>query len=415
MQEKLNIRIPDMIMCLSKAIDLVSPLVADHHKRVAYIASSIAAEMGLSKEEQNDLIIAGSVHDAGALSLKDRLDTLNFEIKSPQSHAELGYLLIRKFEPFSKIAPMVRYHHVPWNYGKGAELKGETVPVGSHILHLADRVSVLIKRQKAVVGQVQGICEKIEGASGKMFMPDLVDAFKKLSERESFWFDAVSPEVSSVLEREARLGTIELDMDGLLELGRLFSRIIDFRSRFTAVHSSGVAVCAEALACLAGMSAQECRMMRLAGYLHDLGKLAVPAEILEKPARLTKSEFNTIKSHTFYTFRILENIGSLDVVNTWASFHHERLDGKGYPFHRKELSLGSMIMAVADVFTAITEDRPYRKGMPYNEALQVLKGMASSSQLNEDLVLILSRHYDEMNSIRSSAQKEASEEYRKFR
>ena len=200
-------------------------------------------------------------------------------------------------------------------------------------------------------------------------------------------------------------------------MSKLFSYIIDFRSRFTATHSSGVAASSEALSRLVGFSERECRMMRIAGHLHDLGKLAVPAEILEKPAKLTEDEFNIIRSHTFYTYRILEPIGDLDVINTWGSFHHERLDGSGYPFHHKaqDLSLGSRIMAVADVFTAITEDRPYRKEMPSERALQVLQQMADSSALDSNIVSLLRVHFDEINSSRIAAQAGASKEYQEFR
>lgn len=157
-------------------------------------------------------------------------------------------------------------------------------------------------------------------------------------------------------------------------------------------------------------------MMKIAGYLHNLGKLAVPLEILEKAAKLTEDEFNIIKSHTFYTCRILETISNLDVINTWASFYHERLDGKGYPFHHKgeDLSLGSRIMAVADVLTAVTEDRPHRKGMPSDGALQVLRQMAESSVLDSYVVSTLRLYYDEVNSVRIAARAAASKEYQEF-
>jgi len=278
-------------------------------------------------------------------------------------------------------------------------------------------VAVLINKQEEILGQTKGICERIQENSGKMFMPELVDVFGSLPVKEYFWLDAASPSIGSILSRRVRLETIELDIEGLLSLAKLFSHIIDFRSRFTATHSSGVAASSEALSRLVGFSERECRIMRIAGYLHDLGKLAVPAEILEKPAKLTEDEFNVIRSHTFYTYRILETIGDLDLINTWASFHHERLDGSGYPFHHKgqDLSLGSRIMAVADVFTAITEDRPYRKEMPSERALQVLQQMADNSILDSNIVSLLRLHFDEINSIRIAAQAEASEAYQEFR
>jgi len=411
-----RVRLFDLIKCLSMAMDLISPAVVNHHERVAYIAFSIGAELGLSVDEQNDLILAGALHDSGALSLEERLDALDFETRHPHRHAELGYMLLRGFEPLSTAALLVRCHHVPWNDGRGSEFRGNEVLTGSHILHLADRVAVLINNQQEVLGQVGMICKRINEQSGRMFMPQLVDVFNGLATREYFWLDAASQSISSVLQGMAGLKTVKLDMEGLLGLSDLFRQIIDFRSRFTATHSAGVAVCAVALAGFAGFSERECRLMRIAGHLHDLGKLAVPVEILEKEARLTKEEIKVIKSHTFYTFRILEHISALDTINAWGSFHHERIDGAGYPFHHKgrDLSLGSRIMAVADVFTAITEDRPYRKGMSRDKTIEVLRQMADNMALDSDIVSLLCRRFDEVNTLRIAAQNASVEEYRSF-
>ncbi|MCL4514351.1 MAG: HD domain-containing protein [Firmicutes bacterium] len=416
MIKETSIPLFDMLMCLSNAMDLVSPVLVDHHKRVAYISASIAAEFGLSKEEQNNLLLAGMLHDSGALSLKERLEVLRFDLEGSYRHMELGYRLLKNFEPFSKVATLVRFHHVPWDKGRGSMFMGEQVPLGSHILHLADRASVLIETEKPVLTQVAGIYERIQEKSGSAFVPEFVEAFQSLATKEYFWLDAVSPSINSVLARRARLMAMDLDLDGLLSLAKLFGQIIDFRSPFTATHSNGVAATAEVLAKFMGLSERECRMMKIAGDLHDLGKLAVPVEFLEKMEKLTEDEFAVVKSHAFYTYRILETISDLDIINVWCSFHHERLDGKGYPFHYKgqDLSLGSRIIAVADVFTAITEDRPYRKGMSNDQAVQVLQQMVKDLALDANVVSALMAHYDEVNAVREVAQSAVAKEFQIF-
>lgn len=315
MIKELRVSLFDVVMCLSDAIDLISQVLVDHHKRVSYIAFNIATEIGLCAEEQNNLVFAGLLHDSGALSLKERLDLLRFEAENSYRHAEVGYLLFKNFEPLSKIAPLIRYHHIYWNKGQGSTFKGNKVPIGSHILHLADRVAVAIKRKEEILGQVKGICERIEKNSGKMFMPELVDAFKNLATKEYFWLEAISPSISSILAHKSKSIIIELDVKELLDLAKLFCQIIDFRSRFTATHSSGVAATAETMSRLIGFSERECQMMKIAGYLHDLGKLAVSPEILEKPGKLSKEEFYIIKSHAFHTHRILGTIKDLDTIN----------------------------------------------------------------------------------------------------
>jgi HD-GYP domain-containing protein (c-di-GMP phosphodiesterase class II) len=141
----------------------------------------------------------------------------------------------------------------------------------------------------------------------------------------------------------------------------------------------------------------------------------VPVEILEKTAKLTDDELNIIKRHAYYSFRILETIPGFDVITQWASHHHERLDEQGYPFKPsgKALTLGSRIIAVADVFTALAEDRIYRKALTSEESLQVLEEMAGSA-LSPYLVAILREHYDEINSIRIAAQMATLQEYQEW-
>ena len=416
MRSDIHIPLFEMVMCFSGALDLVSREVVDHHKKVAFIAYSLASELGLPKEERTNMLLAGALHDSGAFSRTERLAGLNFELVNPHKHAERGYLLLKEFEPFSKIAELVRFHHVPWNNGRGVEFKNQMVSFGSHILHLADRVSVLMKNDTSILGQVSGICSSIEKQSGKMFEPKLVKAFKSLAAKEYFWFDVISAEVTDILAKKAGNTAVELNLEELLKLSNLFRHIIDFRNPFTANHSLGVAATAEKLGSLMGFSTRESQMLRVAGYLHDLGKLAVPVEVLDKPGKLTEEEGYIIKSHTYYTYRILESITGLDDINAWASFHHERLDGKGYPFHYQDedLPLGSRIMAVADVFTAISEDRPYRKGMESDKALAILNQMTEESALDANVVLTLRRNYEELNYVRAEAQKKSEAEYYEF-
>lgn len=406
----------DLVMCLSSTMDLIDPALVNHHKRVAYIASNIGSQMGLSIDQQNDLLIAGALHDIGALSLTDKLAALQFDFKNPQEHAEIGYQLLHNFEPFAKIAVLVRYHHVDWNEGTGTDFKGGRVPIGSSILHLADRVAILIKDGQEILSQVKSIRDQVEEQSNKMFMPQIVKTFVELSDKEYFWFDAVSQNIGETLRKRAGLGATQLDMKSLLDLSSLFRRIIDFRSRFTATHSSGVAATAEALARLMGFSERECLMIKVAGYLHDLGKLAVPAEILEKPAQLAEDEMFVMKRHTFLSYRTLECISELNIINDWGSLHHERLDGSGYPFHIKgsDIPMGSRIMAVADVFTALSEDRPYRKAMNHDRVLLILQEMSANQALDSDVVTMLKLHFDDINSIRMAAQATSIEEYRRF-
>jgi HD-GYP domain-containing protein (c-di-GMP phosphodiesterase class II) len=416
MLKEIRVSLFDMILCLSSALDLVSPSVVNHHKRVALIASNIASEAGRPLEEQRNIVMAGLIHDLGAITLQEKLKIKHYNLELTQSHAELGYILIRLFRPFEKLAPLVRYHHIPWGNGKGKQYQDKNVPFGAHILHLADRIEVLIDSDKQILGQQDRIVDRIAHDSGKKFIPKLVEAFKRIARREFFWLDCLSPRIDEILLRNTSIEKVELNLDQLRNLARLFSQIVDFRSRFTATHSTGVSASAEALAGLMGLSDRDCKLMSVSGYLHDLGKLAVPAEILDKSATLSSEDLHIIRTHTYHTYRVLSNVDELYDISVWGALHHERLDGSGYPFHYKgeEMPLPSRIMAVADVFTATTEDRPYRAGMVKEAVIEVLGKLSKNGLLEPEIVSKAMDNFDVLDTARTAAQEKADTDYAEF-
>jgi HD-GYP domain-containing protein (c-di-GMP phosphodiesterase class II) len=404
----------ELVMCLAQAVDLVSPLVADHHKRTAQVAYGLGLQMKLPEDELRDLVIAASLHDVGGLTRADRLEALDFEYQNPLGHSVMGYLLLSPFGPFKKAADMVRFHHVAWDFGVGAQFDGLPVPRGSHLLQLADRLAILIDPAGDVLEQVDGILQKICSQAGERFVPEQVQALVELAGKEAFWLDTVYMVDLNYLGRRLKWQEIEIKDEEFLGLTNLFRRIIDFRSQFTSTHSAGVAATAESLARLCEFSESDCWIIHLAGLLHDLGKLAVPAEILEKPGRLTREEYDIVRRHTYFTFHILEPLKILDVVRVWGAFHHESMDGHGYPFHleENEIPLGSRIVSVADIFTALTEDRPYRKGSRGVDALAMLQDASMHHKIDSEVVAILAKNLDRVDGVRCKAQAEAVDEYR---
>jgi len=155
--------------------------------------------------------------------------------------------------------------------------------------------------------------------------------------------------------------------------------------------------------------------MELAGYFHDIGKLGVPNAILEKPGKLTKDEFAVMKKHTYFTYTVLTSIGGLDQIAEWAAFHHEKLDGTGYPFHvsGERLNTGARIMAVADIFTALAEDRPYRPGMQREDVVRIIDRMANENAIDRRIVDLLLDNYQDVLVQVKEKQSIAHEEYKK--
>lgn len=407
----------DVVLSLSAALDLISPAVVNHHRRVSHLASLIALEAGLSPRQQHDIALAGLLHDAGAFSLKERIDTLTFEINAPHDHAERGYLLLRSFVPLTTVAGMVRHHHVPWDNGNGQSFQGEPVSTASRILHIADRVAVLVNDTQPVLNQVDDIVSIIRQKSGSLFSPELVDCFIAVAHREYAWLELASQSLDSFIQSRLGYCRIEIPSEALDELTRLFSRIIDFRSSFTALHSSGVAAVAERIAQLQGFPQEESILLKIAGNLHDLGKLAVPREILEKRDQLSIGDQNLIRAHSYYTYQALTPLKRLSGVREWASFHHERSDGSGYPFHvtGDEFDIGCRIVAIADIFTALTENRPYRAGMGRNAARHELKELTALNKIDKRLMADVSNSYDDLTATCLRAKEQSLSEYLRFR
>ncbi len=413
---EINVGLMQLVFPMVKTVDMMSPALASHHLDVAYLALRISEQAGLPADDVRNTVLAGMLHDIGAFSLDERLDILDFEYHSPDRHCRAGYELLRHFEPFAEAAGIVRFHHVHWNNGDGRERHGVSVPLGSHILHLADRIAVLVPKNIQALSRVPEICTRIQDLRGTWFHPDAVDAALALAKHDNIWLDVVSHAVerplADCLSEPQHLATL----DELLAFGELVCQLIDFRSPFTATHTSGLAAAAVALSERLEFDEPQQKLLKLAAYLHDLGKLAIPIEVLEKPGRFTDDEWHTMRAHVYYTFHALSPLPALDQLTSWSALHQERLDGSGYPFGytADRLPLGARVLAVADVFVGITEDRPYRAGMPEHEARAVLADMAAKRELDPDIVRILFDDFDAFNTVRAQAQDRARERFQKF-
>ncbi len=397
-------------------MDLVSSAVVDHNHRVAYMAMEIGRQLGLSKEDILNIVYAGMLHDAGALSLSEELDEFYYDLNDPHQHAEVGFKLLREYKPLTSVSEIIRHHHVPWHGGEGRFFCEREVPYNSHVIHLAERICSLINEREEILGQRAMFDLLVSENKGGIFVPEIADAFLSLSHRESFWFEVTSRRIGEPLADFMAEQQATIDKDGIFSIAQLFYEIIDFRSRFTMNHSSGVAVVAEFLARAMGIEDDRVQDIKVAGYLHDLGKLVVPRKILEKPARLNDHEFNVIKGHSYETYNILKNLAGFDKIAIWAAFHHERLDGRGYPFHMAaaELPAEARIVAVADIFTALREDRPYRGGLARNQVMRILRRMTANGAIDGDCVSILEKSHDEIEANWMESQKKVSAKYRKI-
>ncbi len=411
----LTVSVMELVVCLSEVIDLMSEEIRDHHKRVACAAYQLAEACGIDGEARRDLVIAAALHDIGGLSLQARkIAALHFE--DTNSHAEKGYKLLSVFEPFQDIATQIRYHHTQWNHGKGVDQQGQPIQLESQILLMADRIAVMLTPGIQVLTQVRSVTAKVLEKKGSVYKPELVDVFQGIAPREAFWLNIVSPGFYESMMDSLKQHDMVLSGSHMEKMLDLISNIIDFRSVFTTMHSKGVAIVAEKLACLLDFSEQDCNTIRMAALLHDIGKLAIPTEILDKPGPLSEYERDIIRTHSYYTGRVLASLRGFEKVQRWAASHHENPNGRGYPYGYGEadLCLGSKIMKVADIFVALMEDRPYRKGMHTQETMGILKAMVELQEVDLGVVDVLIDNIQAIEALRCSAALEADQEYKKF-
>lgn len=398
-----------LVLSLSEALDHYDQTTRDHQRRVAYIASSIAQTMGLQGPELFDLFLGAALHDIGLIGVEKRRHGQTVDsLHAVHWHSEIGAALLGSHPLLAPAAEIVRYHHIPWRDGEGAEVEGRPVPMSAHIVALADEIERRIHRETHILGQAAHISSEVAAGAGSTFHPDAVTAFLDVSRPPAFWMDTVNRRIYGVLLRQVDWPMRSVDAPALAGLSRVFARVVDAASSWTMVHSAGVSATATALARHMDFSLRELSMMTAAGYLHDIGKLTVPAAILDKEQLLEPADLPFICGHSYHTFRILDSIGGMPQLNEWASFHHERLDGTGYPFGHKgrDLTLGSRILCVADVFTAMIEHRPYRPGTARFRSLQILSGMADAGALDSDVLAVLHKHFDEIDGTRHAAQLE---------
>lgn len=384
----------NMLLSFSDAIDLASESLARHQIRTAFICWEMAKVYHLGEKDIDDLFVAALMHDVGALSPEEKINIHRVEVFDPEPHCILGERLMAGVPGYARISKIIRHHHMSWqDLGR---LSPEDA-VLAQILNLADCVERAIDRDRFILHQVDDIFDKVDHLSGSI-MPHILPLLRTVAVREDFWLDVMSQRIYSLLLHSGPCRNRVLDLDSVKNFAGLIRNMIDFRSHFTATHSAGVTASAVALAEYVGMTEMECDLMEIAGGLHDLGKLAVPNGILMKPDKLTPDEFAIMRQHTYFTYTVLMSIGGMQQIAEWAAFHHERLDGNGYPFHvgANKIGLGARIMAVADVLTALSEDRPYRVGMPRDKVMEIIREQVDSGALDARIVDILQVHYGEI-------------------
>ena len=185
-EKSTKIKFYNIVKAMSNAMDLISETLVGHHRKVAYISLQLGQQLGLSFEEKQKLVIAGLIHDLGVFYLNEKFSDLSFDNKN-NKHAMVGYKLSKGLFPDKEIPEIIKYHHHKYSQ------KNQDIPLLSHVIHLADRIAVLIKDDIFILDQKTKIENIIKKYSGNNFWSAGVNGFIQLSKKEYFWLDVIAP------------------------------------------------------------------------------------------------------------------------------------------------------------------------------------------------------------------------------
>ncbi len=412
----MGLTLKEMISSFTKCIDLYNYLLKNHHRRTAIAAYRIGMAMNLEAESLSNLVIAASLHDIGALTVTERDQLVKMDVENPYPHCSLGCYMLESFQPFLKISRIVYYHH--WSYEDHADYIPEygEVPIESYILHVADRTDILMHHEQSILAQKETIIQTIRSYRGTLFHPEVVDCYSEIAQKDSFWLDIENLDIETVLDMAISSDfEVEMTLDRMEEFAFTLSKMIDSRSQFALSHSYAVSRMAYAISELMGYTEEKCRKMRIAGLLHDMGKIAIPTELIEKKGELLLTERSDLRAHAYFTSLILHHIEGLGEIVEWASGHHENHDGTGYPMNLNENKISDEmdVIAYADIYTAFSENRPYRLGMKADEILNILTKDFKVKH-GTKVLLVIEQNLEQIDAVCKRAVEEGIEQYKKY-
>lgn len=384
----------DLTLALSHALDFMEidflGGVSYHSRRVAGIALRLSRILNLSDEQVFDMTALAILHDNGVGAAFQGVDgegktgTEGFgTLDTGPGHCLAGENHLADYPFLTDVKGALQYHHENWDGSGLFHQTGASIPLGARIIRLADLVELHVRLAEIDYGGKQDLDQWLIRMSGRIFDPDLVEAFRSLAAYPSFWLDLKNEFVTQALVQRMPRFSREMGLEEIRRVSQIFSRIIDSKSRFTRMHSQELSEKAGLMSRFYGFDEAKTSAFRIAADLHDVGKLAVRNAILDKPGKLDPPEIDVIQRHTYYTRVSLQSIGGFEQITEWASNHHEKLDGQGYPYRMgpDQLDFPSRLLGCLDIYQALTEVRPYRRALDHQTAMDIIRGLGSRLDL----------------------------------
>lgn len=378
----------ELLKVLAHIIDLEENQKLYHSLRVAMLSqrlSEILSAADSGGANSTVLFTAGLLHDIGTFDLSNRLIHLkdhmeNIAVAGIRVHPQKGAGIVAALPGFIPQAEMILDHH-EWINGAGYPRKRreDQLSPGSRILRISDKFAFMADTDPGI--QPSTLHSSLKSRINREFTAEMYDCLMDEITATDIW-DIVCDERRMDDEIDRIMAEIPIreypGSQAVNDLFHILGRVLDAKHSYTEGHSRRVAYFSVLIALALGLPEEDVRRVEIAGYLHDLGKLAIPSNILDKDGPLTDEEFEIIKTHAGLTQDIVRGIARLHRLEDAVGADQEHWDGSGYPRGLKgeEIPLEARIVFVADAFDAMTSHRSYHRAISSEEAVKELKRCA---------------------------------------
>jgi len=377
----------DVYMIIKQTLSMVNPDIMTHGEIVGFIlAKMLECENAYTKADIADYAMLGVLHDLGLYRNTNNGALFEFENTDVWAHSIYGYLFLKYLSPLADKAEIILYHHL--DYRLYDNMKNSRYLKITSYLNLADKMDLVMRSKSEFID-----AEYFKAYRDITFSGQALDSFYKADAKfkilQSLSDGSYRVELMRILSE--RVFSPEAKKRWL----ELLIYTIDFRSVHTVDHTMATTTFAHEIGRCMRLSSREQVNLYYGALLHDLGKLAIPIEILESPGRLSDEEMRVMRQHVEITEDILNGVVNEEIFKI-AITHHEKLDGSGYPRGLKgdQLNIQQRILAVADILSALYGKRSYKDSMDIDTIKRIIQEDADNGKICSKVVAITMRNYN---------------------
>jgi len=390
----MEIAMDSLCIMFSKAFDTVeAELVgtSQHHSlRVASLCAKMGQYVGDDSDSLAALFTCALFHDNALAEYTLNQRAAGYQNIDLRPHCEYGQRNVEWLPCARSIDGYILHHHSCEN-GEGPfgvrEFPREAAFIGA-----ADMIDVIYHLQRVPPDELGRLQDKIAARIGTFSTKNAIETLLDILDREML--ESLRDEnVHTTVRQLFPAWKVQIDQQCIdnacvVRLAQFISHIIDCKSKYTRKHSEQIANRAWLMGNYYGYTREENTQLYLAASLHDIGKIAVPSAVLEKPGKLDEEEYGLVMEHVRYTYDWLGEVEGLGKIRLWAADHHEKLDGSGYPFSKRaeELDFNSRLLACIDIYQAVSEERPYHAARSHENTMPILYRMAEKGLIDGKIV-----------------------------